>query len=289
MEKLKLKEINYYLACDLKLINSLLGISSHSGKFACPYCDGQMTLESGNLRTFSSLAENYSKFDNDGKNVRNMQKYANVIHECLLAGEPNQTILSAIPLPELHLLMGMVNWALELLYKVVPKNELQQLMRKKGKSVHGYHGGGLDGGNSNLFLKHLEFLSERTSNNVAPIFEMLMKFKVVVDGCFSLDLSNNYQQDIDDFISSVQSLISYSKEYLNLTLNPTWKVHILVTHLKLFLDEKKVGLGIYCEQTSEAAHSILKPTIRRFKRKADHDLHGPKLMCAASSFSSQNM
>ena len=185
--------------------------------------------------------------------------------------------------------MGMVNWALELLYKVVPKNKLQQLMRTKGISVHGYHGGGLDGGNSNLFLNHLEFLSDRTSNNVAPIFEMLMKFKVVVDGCFSLDLSNNYQQDINDFISSVQSLISYSKEYLNLTLNPTWKVHILVTHLKLFLDEKKVGLGIYCEQTSEAAHSILKPTIQRFKRKADHDLHGPKLMRAASSFSSKNM
>ena len=93
---------------------------------------------------------------------------------------------------------------------------------------------------------------------------MLMKFKVVVDGCFSLDLSNNYQQDINDFISSVQSLISYSEEYLNLTLNPTWKVHILVTHLKLFLDEKKVGLGIYCEQTSEAAHSIMKPTIQQF-------------------------
>ena len=165
VKKLKLKEIDYYLACDLKLINSLLSISSHSGKFACPYCDGAMTLESGNLRTFSSLAENYNKFKADGQNMKNMQKYANVINECLLMGEPNKTILSAVPLPELHLLMGLVNWALELLYKVVPQNKLQELMRKKGISVHGYHGGGLDGGNSNLFLNNLEFLSKRTSNN----------------------------------------------------------------------------------------------------------------------------
>ena len=57
----------------------------------------------------------------------------------------------------------------------------------------------MDGGNSNLFLTHLEFLSDRTSNDADPIFEMLTKFKAIVDGCFSLDLAANYQQDIDDF------------------------------------------------------------------------------------------
>ena len=207
----------------------------------------------------------------------------------LLKGEPDKTILSVVPLPELHLLMGLVNWALELLYKVVPKNEFQQQMRKKGNLIHGYHGGGLDGGNSNLFLRHLNFLSEGTQNDTAPIFEMLRKFKVVVDGCFSLDLATTYQLDIEKFNSSVHNLLIYSKEHLNIIVNPTWKIHIMVTHLKPFLDEKQVGLGIYCKQTSEAAHSIMKPTIHRFKRKADHELYGPRLLHAANAFSSENM
>ena len=37
--KLKLNEIQCSLACDLKLMNVILGISSHSGKHACPYCE----------------------------------------------------------------------------------------------------------------------------------------------------------------------------------------------------------------------------------------------------------
>ena len=35
MELLDLSKIEYRLAADLKLINMLLGISSHSGKYAC--------------------------------------------------------------------------------------------------------------------------------------------------------------------------------------------------------------------------------------------------------------
>ena len=52
----------------------------------------------------------------------------------------------------------------------------------------------------------------------------------------------------------------FAKEQLKIKLYPTWKIHILVLHLKLFLDHKKAGLGIYCEQTTEAAHAIIKPT-----------------------------
>ena len=76
---------------------------------------------------------------------------------------------------------------------------------------------------------------------------------------------------------------------LKVVLKPTWKVHILVTHLKPFLQEKQIGLGIFCEQTSEAAHCVMKPTMQRFKRKSDHRLHGAKLLRVAGDFSSKNM
>ena len=289
VEKLQLNAIECVYACDLKLINCFTGISSHSGKFACPYCEGEMTLQPGLLRTFGSLARRLADFEREGSKMKQMQRHKNVIHKCLLDGDPNIFILFTIPLPELHLMMGVVNWGVEVLYKVVDATELKQRMRTKGISVHGYHGGGLDGGNSNLFLKHLSFLSEGTSVQAAPIFGMLSQFKVVVKGCFSLDLAITYRADIDRFNTSVHNLLQHSNEVLKISLNPTWKVHIVVCHLKQFLDEKKVGLGIYCEQTSEAAHSTMKPTIQRFKRKADHELHGPRLKRAASALSAVNL
>ena len=53
--KLNLNDLQCSLACDLKLINAILGISSHSGKYACAYCHGEMSLQSGKLRAFGSL------------------------------------------------------------------------------------------------------------------------------------------------------------------------------------------------------------------------------------------
>ena len=289
MDKLKLNDIDCCFASDLKLINCLLGISSHSGKHACPYCEGEMTLEAGVLRTFGRLQKWHRKFEEKGSKMADMRKFANVIHPSLIKGDEGTTILSTIPLPELHLLMGVVNWSLELLYQVVPQKELQQTMRTKGISVHGYHGGGLDGGNSNLFLKHLVFIFSSLPDKLNPIFMMLSKFKKVVNSCFSLELAPTFEQDIDSFNSEVAKLIKFTKNELKVELSPTWKIHILVTHLKPFLQEKQIGLGLFCEQTSEAAHCAMKPTIQRFKRKADHRLHGARLLRVAGDFSSKNM
>ena len=203
--------------------------------------------------------------------------------------DPETTILSDVPLPELHLLMGVVNWAVELLYKLVPKEELLQRMRSKSISVHGYHGGGLDGGNSSQFLKNLDFLFEPLPDNLQPIHTMLTKFRQVVSSCFSMELAITFREDIDAFNESVHGLVDYSNQTLQIKLQPTWKIHILVTHLKPFLEEKMTGLGVFCEQTSEASHAVMKPTLQRFKRRSDHRLHGPKLLRACTDFSSKNM
>ena len=121
------------------------------------------------------------------------------------------------------------------------------------------------------------------------MFQLLSAFQIVVGGCFGIDLSDSYEIDINNFNNEVISVIKYSKEKLKIKHNPTWKVHILVCHLTPFLDMKKVGLGIFCEQTSDAALSIIKPTMQRFHRKADHHLHGSRLLRAAGDFSSKNM
>ena len=99
VEKLQLNSIDCVYACDLKLINAILGISSHSGKHACCYCEGVMDLESGKLGTWGSLSDWHAKYEAAGSKAKNMQFFTNQIHPPLLTGEPSVTILSGIPLP----------------------------------------------------------------------------------------------------------------------------------------------------------------------------------------------
>jgi len=297
VEKLRLNEIPCCYASDLKLINCLLGISSHGGKHACPYCEAEMSLTLGTLRTFGNLDEWHQKLLDDASKSRNpetfikrhQKQYKNVVHKCMLTGEPDSPILFSIPLPELHLMMGLVNWALVLLYKQVDKDNLQERMRSKSISVHGYHGGGLDGGNSSNFLKHLEFIFEPFPAELTPVFTMLCKFRKVVDSCFGMELSTTFKEDIEEFNTSIHFLLEYAKDTLKIKLEPTWKIHILVVHLLPFIEEKKSALGVFCEQTSEASHAVIKPTTQRFKRRSDHRDHGPKLFRAVTDFTSKNM
>ena len=68
VNKLQLNNIDKVTACDLKLINVLIGISSHSGKFACPYCEGDMSFQLATLRTFGNLSTWYEKYRVAAKN-----------------------------------------------------------------------------------------------------------------------------------------------------------------------------------------------------------------------------
>ena len=55
-----------------------------------------------------------------GSDPKAMKLFKNVIHPCLVMGDPEQEVGELIPLPELHLLMGVGNWSYMLLLKVWP-------------------------------------------------------------------------------------------------------------------------------------------------------------------------
>ena len=119
MERLKLHELpGLLLVGDLSIVNALLGISKHGGKFSCYICEGPSTLESGALCTFGSLYNWQKKFKADGSEKKSMQKYKNVINECLIKAEPNVLVGDVVQLPELHLLIGVTNFYYKKLEKV---------------------------------------------------------------------------------------------------------------------------------------------------------------------------
>ena len=77
---LNLNQLKYCIAADLKLINTILGLSGHGGKFACYACEGEAELFSGDLRDFGSLKRWYQRYVEARRPHRDMQNYKNVVN-----------------------------------------------------------------------------------------------------------------------------------------------------------------------------------------------------------------
>ena len=120
VQLLNLEEIEFALAADLKLLNLFVGLSSHSGAHACIYCEGIMNLESGLPRTFSRIIQQHASYQEAGAIKADMAKYANCIRPCLLTvPDPSVSVLSVIPIPELHTMMGCTNHMFNLLKEIM--------------------------------------------------------------------------------------------------------------------------------------------------------------------------
>ena len=100
-KKANLDDIKHYKACDLKLLNILLGISGHGGLHSCLYCDGLMSTP-GTLRTFGSLKKDYQNFMEAGGDESKMKNFNNVIKPSIIEEQDDVFVIDTIPIPELH-------------------------------------------------------------------------------------------------------------------------------------------------------------------------------------------
>ena len=102
------------LAADLKLLNLLLGISNHGGTHACLYCTGTLknATEAGQTRTFATILQQHQAYLDAVKedHKTKQSQFHNCVRSCLYPiTNPEATILSAIPPPQLHIFIGAVN------------------------------------------------------------------------------------------------------------------------------------------------------------------------------------
>ena len=116
MELLELQELDFVGAADMKLLNVLLGLSSHSSKFACIYCEGEIGMESGRLHTFGSCVKNNMDYVASGSKSSTMKRYFNCINMPLLRMDSDMEVMDALPPPKIHLMMGAVTLQLEVVY-----------------------------------------------------------------------------------------------------------------------------------------------------------------------------
>ena len=139
-EHLRLHRIpNITIVMDLCLLNAILGISSHGGKYACSFCSGPSTLKLGPLRTFGHLKEKYEQYQAAGAKPNKMKEFSNIIQPCLTVADPGKLVMDVHPLPELPLLMGVVNHLIKLCINVDP--QIVNLLKQHNIYCHGYQGG----------------------------------------------------------------------------------------------------------------------------------------------------
>ena len=101
-------------------------------------------------------------------------------------------------------------------------------------------------------------MPETAAPTTAAIIDLLNKFDKVVSGCFGYNLVADYSQLLDKLKTSIWELFRVCKYNLRITLTVSWKLHMVVSHIKPELDRTQEGLGKDSEQTGEADHAKMK-------------------------------
>ena len=107
-----LNEIKFKLSQDLKLINIIIGITTFSSKYPCPYghCykDEKTGLwNKGEDRTFRNLSEMQKKWcETTGENRSRLKEFMNCEFAPLITTpNPDTPVIHLIPPPPLHLIL----------------------------------------------------------------------------------------------------------------------------------------------------------------------------------------
>ena len=282
----------------MKCGNCLFGIRSHSGKYACLWCEGESSLEPGVKRTFGSLDKHFEEFVQAGSKKETMMDHKNVTcrRVIYLEENPETVIEERVPIPEQHILIGVVTHfgkaLIHLWTGFIPWLEKNYIM------FRGYQGVGFDGNNSDRFLKRLDLLRIDILNasqidpilmNLIPIVDCLQHFQCVQTQAFGMEVGENLNEAVTNFKESYQSLILHLHEVYKYKLTITWKIHIACCHIEPLVKARKFGLGVFAEQAGEAIHHQFKKTWANYKRRINHEEYGIKLKKSVTSFGVHNI
>ena len=114
---------------------------------ACLYCTGTLDKpgEPGEERTFATLLRDYTAYRAANSPIKRQMEFNNVTLPCLLfPPDPTASVLSFIPPPQLHLMMGATNHPFNLLRSIMAtNNRLQQFDKWCSKNSITRRGGNI--------------------------------------------------------------------------------------------------------------------------------------------------
>ena len=189
-------------------------------------------------------------------------------------------VLEKFPPPELHLIIGIVAKIFNELTKKWDGTEKWLL------EIHidqeSYHGGAFTGNSAKKLLNNIskrEEIAEEEMEICQPFIDAFKAFEKVVDACFGMELTDGFQNSIQEFHDA----------YMKLNIPVTPKVHVVLFHLPEFCEEFGRGLGFYSEQASESVHHDFDSFWDKFKVNKTNPQFGSNLLRAVSSYNAQHL
>jgi len=259
---LKFPSLHYEMVfiADFKLLNIVFGLSTNAATYPCVYCEQsllssvsrELQLTGGKPRTVDSITRHNQQ--------RIKRKHEQHLHRSCVAKPltifpKQQQIDEYVPLPPLHIFMGVTNWCCDLLDKCLPTMEAWPKQFYITRSD--YHGNKFEGNacrrllkdDSLSFLKHhidTAFPQPRTKQPEALlILIVLQRFVAVRTACFFSTLQPNFEDCISDFKKAVLQLDV--RRFPN-------KVHAICAHVAEWCELSGCGLGKFSEESFESAH-----------------------------------
>ncbi|XP_055605671.1 uncharacterized protein LOC129753848 [Uranotaenia lowii] len=270
---LKLHELEYLVAGDLKIINIIIGIMAHSSKNPCPYCEAlksELGVANGTARTKGSINENCTR-----KKKLNGKNFASCVNAPLVSGSDEDKIVNLCPPPPLHITLGIINTIFKSLEKKAP--DWVDLWVEQAQVRHQQMTYGFTGRACHALLDATNCLADNPE--LSDYVTVLNNFKNVYAKCFSFKLEHGFEEAIADFASSW--------EKLNLPF--TSKYHITKYHVADFCREAGRGLGLHNEQASESVHADFDVIWQRYKAPKSSKVYNDHLLNSLIDYNSNHM
>ena len=219
---LGLESIDFVIsATDLKLANILLGLSSHSSRYRCPYCKvscGLFHLPNRKpreevLRTLGDIRKSVRDFwdhcnrkypNNPKDGLKDAKDFDNCINMPLFNLPDETLVMDIIPLPELHLMLGCVNNILQELNKRWAERHniedpVWHFCDEHNIKKITYRGKSLEGPSCEKLLKNLHLLDRRVPPRLRTFVSALFTFDALKKSCFSDKVQEDFEVQLRSF------------------------------------------------------------------------------------------
>ena len=265
-EHVKAHEVKYVLTGDIAMLLKYCGKQQASCKHSCFGCaapsDDFLNPDDYPLMTWEralNFYQNWQIYSGDKIDLKdfNNQEFPPIGIEHMSAEELKEPIMLKCRLPPLHLLLG-VNHATKALEEVWPEG-LYEWAKQTFQKFQKYFGGTLEGNQCSKLIDSYDILENIADGrlDMAPFIEFFKAYSKVKKACFGLQLDPDFEQIIDRFKDSLESL----RELHDITVTP--KFHMICIDVKKYCQMTNESLK-FNEQSLESSHKRFKKILLRF-------------------------
>ena len=154
-----LSKLSWIIRAPRRILTSL-GLMSHASFHPCSCCNSEKDKLhcEGTLRTLGSIRSQYWRFTEPEKRTTRAKELGNCIHPPLFKFADDTLVLDIMPPPELHLLLGTVNFLYSNLEKVwVDVIQWPSSVYIEREAIHG---GSFTGNACRKLLRNVDALEE---------------------------------------------------------------------------------------------------------------------------------